>query len=72
MEIVYLGGNIMFEKTKKIFKRLVSNFTNDRCFYEMESKGVAAMGCCSGLVGGDANSEYLQYGCIGCKYWTKV
>ena len=30
------------------------------------------MGCCSGLVGGDKNTDNLQYMCINCPYFVDV
>ena len=36
----------------------------------MEQSGVAVFGMCSGVVGGDSNSEYLSYQCMDCPYLT--
>ena len=36
-----------------------------KCYDEHGNKD----GTCYGLVGGDRYTEYVQYGCIGCKYW---
>lgn len=39
--------------------------TRKKCHEENGNKD----GTCSGLVGGDKYTEYVQYGCINCKYW---
>lgn len=36
-----------------------------KCYEENGNKD----GTCCGLYGGDRYTEYLQYSCIGCKYW---
>lgn len=38
---------------------------------EQEYSGHAAMGLCSGLVGGTKNTEYLSESCIGCPHLWK-
>lgn len=37
-----------------------------RCYEEHKNKD----GICYGLVGGDCHTDYLQYACIGCPYYT--
>lgn len=36
-----------------------------KCYEENGNKD----GTCYGLYGGDRYTEFLQYSCIGCKYW---
>lgn len=40
----------------------------ERCYTEQEYSGHAAMGLCSGLVGGTKNTEYLSESCIDCPH----
>lgn len=53
-------------------KRITNALSKERCYSRRESEGIASMGCCSGLAGGDASSDYLQYGCIDCKYFVDI
>lgn len=39
--------------------------TRKKCYEENGNKD----GTCYGLYGGDRYTEYVQYGCIDCKYW---
>ena len=43
----------------------------ERCYTEQEYSGHAAMGLCSGLVGGTKNTEYLSESCIECPHLWK-
>lgn len=61
----------MLEKIGKWFRNKIFNHY-DCCFTDREYEGIAAMGCCSGLAGGDKNSGYLQYDCIDCPYFVNV
>lgn len=42
---------------------------HSRCFTEMKRQGYV-FDSCSGVVGGDYNTNYLAYQCVGCKYLT--
>lgn len=59
----------MFERTKALIEKIKHQLTKDRCYDEMEGRGIAACGVCCGVVGGDRNTEYLNYSCIDCKYY---
>ncbi|GEM_PF-3521957 len=62
----------MIDKIKALFKKIRRFFSIERCYTEMEQRGISAMGCCSGIVGGDKTTDYLQYQCVGCKYNVPV
>jgi len=57
-----------------IFKRIISwikyNLSHEWCYDQQESCGNAICGCCGGIVGGNAATDYLSEMCIGCKYWV--
>ncbi len=53
-------------------KRVKYFFSKERCYTEREKEGVAIFNCCCGVVGGDKETGYLQYGCIDCKYLNKI
>lgn len=56
--------NKLFLKIKKIF----NTTSHDRCYTKMESCGIASMGCCCAIAGGDSSTDCLQYECMDCKY----
>lgn len=53
---------------RKIISKIKYYFSRERCYNKREDEGLASFCCCSGLVGGDKESEYLQYECLDCKY----
>lgn len=55
--------NVLKSIVNRVKKRNVA--TRKKCYEENGNKD----GTCYGLYGGDRYTEYLQYGCIGCKYW---
>lgn len=59
---------MVFSTIKKCIQKVRFWFSKDRCYSTMKSRGYAAMGMCGGLAGGDVNSGYLAYDCIGCPY----
>lgn len=61
----------MLEKIGKWIRRHIFN-TYECCYTDREYEGIAVMGCCSGLVGGDKNTDNLQYMCINCPYFVDV
>lgn len=56
----------MFSKLIKFLKSFW--LTKEECFEKYKSDD----GKCYGTVGGDINTEYLSYECIGCKYHTMM
>lgn len=50
----------------------IFDFNHDKCYEQRKKDGVAWDQKCPGLVGGTKNTEYLQEGCIGCKYFTNM
>lgn len=60
----------MREKIKSLFKKIGRYFSHDSCYNDMEQRGIAVFGMCCGVVGGDANSNYLSYQCMDCPYLT--
>lgn len=59
-------------KFKEILKKIKINHLKESCYTKREYEGHAAMGLCSGLAGGDKNSNYLQYECIGCPHYVEL
>lgn len=45
---------------------------HDTCFRENIKDGNANEDGCYGLSGGDHNTDYLQYDCIGCPYLKHI
>ena len=43
--------------------------SKEKCYDNMELRGIAFNGVCSGVCGGDYNTGYLSYDCIDCKYF---
>ena len=58
----------MLEKIKKLFEKIRYFFSTEKCFDDMKNRGYVFNGECMGLVGGDRETNFLQYGCIGCPY----
>lgn len=42
------------------------------CYTDREYEGMAAMGCCHGLVGGTGATEYLSETCVSCPYLVLI
>ena len=59
---------------KKIGEWMINVLVNpyNNCYKDMEYLGIAAMGCCSGAVGGTSATEYLSEQCVGCPYFVLV
>ena len=55
--------NVLKDIVNRAKKR--NDTTRKKCYEENGNKD----GTCYGLVGGDKDTEYVQYGCINCKYW---
>lgn len=51
-------------------KKLRYQFTKSRCYTNMEKVGIATMGSCCGIVGGDKPSGYLDWECVECPYFV--
>ena len=62
----------VIKKFKELLQKVRHKLSRNYCYTEMEYRGIAAFGCCSGLVGGDKLSGYLQYECIDCPYYVNV
>lgn len=60
------------KKLKELIQRIKHRISCDYCYTEMENRGIAVFGCCSGLTGGDELSGYLQCGCVKCPYFVEV
>jgi hypothetical protein len=61
-----------FKKLKELFGRIRRYSATSACYTRMEYSGIATMGCCSGLAGGDASTGFLQYQCVGCVHYVDV
>ncbi len=57
---------------KAIITKIKKWFSYNHCYNQMEDRGIAVFGMCSGLSGGDNNSGYLQYKCIDCPCFVPV
>lgn len=44
----------------------------DKCYAEMESRGVSVFGSCYGQMGGGYETNYLSYSCIDCPYFVET
>ena len=53
---------------KELIAKVKAYLSHERCYSEMEEKGIAAMSRCRGLAGGDSGSDYLQYNCMDCPH----
>ena len=62
----------MKDKIKAFIAKVKYWWSKESCYDEMERRGIAAMGCCSGVVGGDQYSGYLSYTCIDCPHFVNV
>lgn len=62
----------IIEKFKELIQKAKYRLSRECCYDEMESRGVAVFGCCSGLAGGDKLSGCLHYECIDCPYFVDV
>lgn len=60
----------MLKKLKKWIRDYIFN-PHDRCYEAREHEGIAAMGCCVGLYGGDKRSDNMQYQCMDCPYLVR-
>lgn len=57
---------------KQLFLKIKKYWSQERCYTQREYEGIAAMGCCCGLTGGDSSTGYLQYSCIDCPHYVFV
>ena len=62
----------MVKRIKEWLKQIRYNWSFESCYNDMEDKGIAVFGMCTGVVGGDRSTEYLSIGCIDCPYHTPV
>ena len=62
----------MVKRIKEWLKQIRYNWSFESCYNNMEDKGIAVFGMCTGVVGGDRSTEYLSIGCIDCPYYTPV
>lgn len=63
---------VIWQKIKEWFQILKQALSKANCYKAREAEGYAIFGMCGGLMGGDYSTEYLQYSCCGCKYYTEV
>ena len=61
----------LLEKIGKFIRNIIFNYY-DCCYTDMEYRGIAAMGCCCGLVGGTSATEYLSETCVSCPYLVLI
>ena len=52
-----------------VMKRAFLTSFHDKCYEEMENRGNAVFGMCSGQMGGDYETKYLSYSCLDCPYF---
>ena len=65
-----MRGGLLKTIAKRIRKLIFTDY--DCCYTDMEYRGNAFMGCCSGGVGGTSSTEYLSEMCIGCPYQVMI
>lgn len=53
---------------RKVIAKIRYRLDCERCYSYMEDAGVAVMGCCRGVVGGDSLDEH----CMDCPHWVSV
>ena len=53
---------------KKFIRWIKYRISHEWCYDRMEYDGIAAFGCCSGIFGGDRESNYLSYMCMDCPH----
>ena len=63
-------GSLLGKIVKGIKNIMFNNY--DNCYTDMEYQGIAAMGCCCGVVGGTSATEYLSEICVSCPYHAMV
>lgn len=56
----------------RLVKRAFFTSYHEKCYERMEMEGYAIFGSCVGQSGGDYNTEYLSYSCVGCPYFTRT
>ena len=58
----------------KLINRLVGwfkyHFSHEWCYDSMEMAGIASMGRCCGVAGGNRESNYLAEMCMDCPHWV--
>lgn len=64
------------EFSKRVSKNLfreafieLNDINHKKCYKRRKDEGIASSEKCHGVVGGDINTEYLDYKCIGCQYF---
>ena len=62
----------MIKRIKEWLKQIRYNWPLETCSNSMEEQGIAVFGICTGVVGGDRNTEYLSIDCIDCPHYTPV
>lgn len=55
---------------RKFIKWLKYHLSHQWCYDRMEERGIAILGCCSGIVGGSKETNYLSEDCCDCPYFT--
>ena len=60
----------LINRIKEFISKLSKHMGYSSCYDDMETRGIAVFGMCGGQMGGDANTEYLSYSCIGCPYFV--
>lgn len=55
-----------------VIKRVFFTSYYDKCYEDMENRGVTIFGTCYGQSGGDKYTDYLSYSCVDCPYFNKL
>lgn len=60
----------MLKRIRRLLNRIRYWFSRESCYDSMEDRGIAALGNCGGVFGGDRGTGYLAYSCIDCPYFV--
>lgn len=62
----------VINKMSDWWKKVCYYFSRQRCYDEMEDLGIAVFDMCSGKTGGVKETNYLNFDCIGCPFYTNI
>lgn len=62
----------LIRKLKNAWREYFPPASYSRCYSRMEREGIAGRNHCCGLVGGDAASGFVQYGCLSCPFLMMI
>lgn len=72
MFVIFIIGVFFLFISKKLNLREAIFDSYSSCYTNREYLGYAAMGCCSGTVGGTSSTGYLSEMCVGCPHFVDI